>query len=316
MLVTGRRLMRSAPDFWLGWYHFGFAATQKELGGIPDPALLAEAAAAGERLIALQPEHAEGYTVAAQALPAGRAREREALLRRAVQARPEECACSLQLLGDFLLQVGRFEEALAVFQRAADQNANAPLPNLRVALASYLMNRARAGDQAMRRFHAIAGPDWTPPDPALWAGRWSEAARFLRTQRPDEQAALIEALAALESRDPARIGGARAALERFPARADTELLIVPILAALGSTDSVLARLEDSRRRGSHYAAPGRYPGSGRLLLFDPLLRSIWSDPRFPAFLQRAGFIRYWRESRTRPDVCRAAGAPAFCTEIR
>ena len=48
--------------------------------------------------------------------------------------------------------------------------------------------------------------------------------------------------------DAARIGEARAAVERLPISTDTELLVVPILAALGGTDAVLERLEASRRK--------------------------------------------------------------------
>ena len=147
---------------------------------------------------------------------------------------------------------------------------------------------------------------------ALWNGQWVQAAELTRRDRPSEQAALREAMAALAAGEPERIGRAREAIERFPIDAASELTVVPILAALGGTDAVMARLESSRARGDFYAAPGRMPGLARPVLFDPLLRPIWYDPRFPTFLERAGFIRYWRESGSRPDMCRFNGAPSFC----
>ena len=72
------------------------------------------------------------------------------------------------------------------------------------------------------------------------------------------------------------------------------------------------RWRSLRRRGHHYSAPGRYPGISQPILWDPSLRPLWSDPRFPAFLQRVGFFAYWRASRSRPDICRAASPPPFC----
>lgn len=318
LLVAARRLVRDSPDFWLGWHQVAYAISGQEMAGgaVRDPALSAEAVAAAERVIALLPEDAEGYTALAVAFAPQRPGEREALLRRATAARPEECACSLMFLGDFLIQAGRTEEALDFYRQGLDQNVG-PLSAWRVATGNYLSGRSAAGDEALRQALQLSGGrdggarrlSFTA---ALWGGRWEEAAGLLDMPRPEEQAALGAALRALAAGDAAAIRRARAPVERLAVQPENELLVVPILAALGANDAVFQRLEASRGRGGYYSAPGRMPGFSRPLLFDPMLRALWDDRRFPAFLRRAGFIAYWRESRTRPDICRGEAAPSFC----
>ena len=315
-LDAARHISVQAPDFASGWLALAWAANPDHLPSSSEGgALRRESMAAALRVIALEPEAQEGYAVLAVMLSPDRAMEREALLRWATGLRSLICPCAYQYLGDFLVQSGRAEEALRIYRRGLDQESGG-LPLWRLAMAYHLTGRQQGANDTAERIEALH-----PRDPivrfvrrslALWDGRWVQAAELTRRDRPGEQAALREAMTALAAGEPERIGRARAAIERFPVDAASELTVVPILAALGGTDSVLARLEASRARGDHYAAPGRMPGLSRPLLFDPLLRPIWYDPRFPAFLERAGFIRYWRESGSRPDMCRFSGAPSFC----
>ena len=317
-LVISRRLVREQPDFWLGWAHIAYAVVGTEMmTGRVNAVLADEARAAAQRVIALRPEEATGYAILAQVTSPHRAMERESLLRRATAILGSRRGYGPEYLGDFLMQVGRVAEASDLYRRGLDQDVNL-ISIWRAAAGDYLSNRVAAGDSGMRQLRALAGerpsnlPRILRMHAAVWNGRWAEAATLLDTPVAEEQAALREGLTALAAGEPERIGRARAAVEELRTSVETETLVIPILAALGGTDSVLERLEASRRTGGYYAAPGRRPGLSRPLLFDPLLKPIWFDRRFPAFLERAGFIRYWRESRSRPDICRAPGPPSFC----
>jgi len=42
---------------------------------------------------------------------------------------------------------------------------------------------------------------------------------------------------------------------------------------------------------------------------------VLDDPALPAVLQRLGLMKYWRTTHTKPDVCSAKNAPAFCSMI-
>lgn len=101
----------------------------------------------------------------------------------------------------------------------------------------------------------------------------------------------------------------------MPPRNGNETLLVPVLAALGESDAAFRALEASLANGWNYSAPGRHPGYSSPLLWDPMLRPLWFDRRFPSFLHRAGFLAYWRETRSRPDVCAEARPPQFCALI-
>jgi hypothetical protein len=43
--------------------------------------------------------------------------------------------------------------------------------------------------------------------------------------------------------------------------------------------------------------------------------AVRRDPSFPAVVQRLGLIRYWKTTRTKPDVCNAKDPPLFCKLI-
>jgi hypothetical protein len=45
------------------------------------------------------------------------------------------------------------------------------------------------------------------------------------------------------------------------------------------------------------------------------MRGVLDDPGFPAVAKQLGLLNYWKNSRTKPDVCVARSAPAFCQFI-
>jgi hypothetical protein len=109
---------------------------------------------------------------------------------------------------------------------------------------------------------------------------------------------------AAASQDAAAKASAIKALLAFPAYAQDE----PVA-------RLLARLGDERAAFDVAArlAAEAYPGP--FIFWYPEMRPVLDDPRFPALAQQLGLTHYWKQSKTRPDVCTGAAPPAFCRAI-
>jgi DNA-binding winged helix-turn-helix (wHTH) protein len=319
-LAALRSLTRSAPDFAPGWFAIAVVAGDV-LFLQEDTALRAEALTAVRRGTAIAPDKGDGYIREAVLLSPSQAAKREQLLRRAVPLDTIDCRCARDFLGDFLVQAGRFREALAVYRDAeADKvggkAGSGGLTLWRLSMASELTGDRASADAFFTKLEANFGPiPWRRWQRALWRRDWKGSALFpswapLRPLAP----AWPDVSAALAAGDASARLRAAAKLRAIPPEA--HVFTVPgLLAQLGDMDGALAALEASRRVNGPFAAPGRYPGMSQPLVWDPTLRLLWNDPRFAAYLQRAGFIDYWRRTHSRPDMCDEAASPAFCRMI-
>ena len=324
MVDLGRKMVARSPDFVGGWWAIAEGAVGSTLIQLSpgmdrialDDKVRDQGAAAARQIIRLDPRNAEGYRLLAQLLPASDALGRDRLLHKAIASRPEKCACSYQHLGDFLIQSGRFDEALSVYRRGVDQQPGISLAVWRTAMGQDLTGRKGSAAQTMTGLEKLVGglviAQRKRPLIAMWDGRWKDAVGRLQVENPENQKALDAALAALASGNEARIQAAGARFERIPVRLENEWVLVPILASLGRSDAVFVALDASLRQQGFYSAPGRLPGMSNPLLFDPRFRSVWNDPRFAAYLRKAGFITYWKSSHSKPDACSAPNAPRFC----
>lgn len=321
MLDLARRLRADAPEFTGGWYATAYTVG---LMGMSEPqrvtpALQAEALSAAKRFAELAPDRPRAWEILAGASSPKQPLRREALLRRAIATAPEACGCAFQALGDFLVQSGRIEEAGQMYRRGVDQDRAGAIALFRPAMHAYAAGRVAEGDAAMRQLERLrpgsGAAARTAFDRARWAGRWREAAEAVPLADPAARAAVREGMLALDSGDKSRIARAGSAIERAAVSTGDELVFAPVLALLGRSEAALAVIERSRAGGHNYSAPGRHPGFARPLLFDPSLRPLFDHPRFGDFLERAGFIAYWKGSRSRPDMCAARNAPAFCRLI-
>jgi hypothetical protein len=45
------------------------------------------------------------------------------------------------------------------------------------------------------------------------------------------------------------------------------------------------------------------------------MRGALTDPSFPALAGKLGLMKYWKVTRTKPDVCLKSEAPPFCQMI-
>jgi tetratricopeptide (TPR) repeat protein len=245
-------------------------------------------------------------------LPLNRFADRERLLTKAISVRPTECGCERQVYGDFLTSVGRFEEAAREYDRARAMMPLAPMSNVRLAQALYLVGRQREADDVIARMLEL----WPDAEivlqlqvkAALWTRKYDAAIPLLQTPElhfpEEERSALASAFAALKSKQPGAMQSATGELARLAANPRrNDRLIVATLAALGAAPEAL-RAADAlvRERGPALSD----------VLFDPNLAPAWSSPAYAVLVQRLGLVSYWRAGGSRPDYCRAAEPPAIC----
>jgi DNA-binding winged helix-turn-helix (wHTH) protein len=319
-LMALRALTRDAPDFAPAW--FGIAAVAGgQLMRREDPAMRAEGLAAARRGIALAPDKGDGYAYQAVVLSPSQPIERERLLRHALPLDTINCRCAGDFLGDFLLQAGRFRESLAVYRGAEADKVGGPtggaLTLWRLSMACELTGERSCADAYFAKLEDNFGPiPKLQRQRALWREDWPGLALPSAGSVPDHLPASVwqQTVSALATRDAGVRLSAAASLRAIPPEAQVRE-IPGLLVLLGDREGALTTLEMSRRANGLFAAPGRYPGFAQPLLWDPTLRPLWRDPRFAAFLQRAGFIDYWRRTRSRPDLCAEASSPAFCQTL-
>lgn len=308
---VARELTREAPGFAAAWFALAHHATAL-LFRQPreDPELRLEALAAAEKLIELRPDAQEGYVGKALAMDPARPLEREALLRRAADMDAIFIDSAKAYLGDFLLQVGRAEEAFQLHRELQlQQDRDNATNHTRVFLAAAATGRWPIVDEAterVRQLDPVAMPAllWRK---GVWAGDWAEAERFIPLAHPAQEQAGIATYRALASGDPARKEAAARLVSALPDDCCVHLR-VEMLTLLGHLTEAISLLETFEAART----PGRRPGNVGLFLWDPALRPLWYDPAIEPFLRRNGWIAYWRESGTRPDLCRGGKRPSFC----
>ena len=319
-LDNARRLATRAPRLWAAQHAVADAIVYRLFEPAPgEAALRREGLAAADRAIALLPDAADAYWTKAMLTSPNQPVERDALFRKAIDSRFVNCACGLQFYGDFLLQSGRASDALAMYQRGSDNETDDFAGLWRIFMAATMIGKDEVADAALARLDKLGNPG-QPPAPtearrfrAIRDGDYRQALA-LAGERPQSRAGVARraTYAALVSGDPGQKAEALAAIARVPEDNKQGKFTVQLLAALGETDRAFALLERSRRRGGSFSAPGRFPGSASPHLWAPALAPLWRDPRFAGFLTRAGFIAYWRGSKSRPDICKVGAAPPFC----
>jgi DNA-binding winged helix-turn-helix (wHTH) protein len=318
-LTAVRTLTRDVPDFAPGW--LGIATIAGSILFVKeDGAVRAEGLAAAQKAVALLPGKGDGYAFEAVLLAPSQPVARERLLRHAAPLDWINCRCARDFLGDFLIQSGQFREALATYRDAEDDKvggvSGGGLLLWRLAMASELSGDRAAADTAFARYEADFGPiEKLRRERAMWRGDWAR----LASQPPPPEDPLImpvwhEVVTALATGDDAAKQRAATKLRTLPP-GGRERMLAGLLAQLGDADGAFAVLDTSRRANTAFAAPGRYPGFAQPLLWDPTLRPLWRDARFADFLRRAGFIAYWRETKSKPDACAASAPPDFCQAI-
>ncbi len=309
-LAIVRRLVEEEPGFAIGWSSLAWSAE----GTIAlDPkradtaALHAEATAAAARALSIDPRHAQAYAIQAWQLPPLAHAARERLLRRAAESRLTACGCEVVNYAGSLMLVGRIREAVVQYQRA-DQREPVGSHAAYLSIAYAVLGDATRSDEAFGRFSELFAD--TPGflsvamQRAAYAGQWAEAGRLAASggARPQSREALIAAFEALATSDAGRIAAARPAVRKVADEAPDVSFYSVVLAALGDRPAALDVME-------------RTIADDPVQPYYPPALSLRHEPRYLRLLQQQGLIEYWRETRTRPDMCRAANPPAFCATL-
>jgi len=204
-----------------------------------------------------------------------------------------------------LLKVGRLGDAIEQQNAAIDMLAL--WPDSQVALAEVLVAAGRAEEAKQHFAEAIDLTTDSSLDEWIASSEGTEngdyAAAIAATRSPELQlaeatrAALLSGYQALASRNPAAKKQAVGALLRL-SKEDQNDRVVAMLGALGAYHEALAAASDRP-----------------WLFWRRSMRGVLNDPGFPAVADRLGLMRYWKASRTKPDVCSAKDPAPFCRMI-
>lgn len=315
-LDFARKVVASAPKFSWGWSMLAIAAHASTfLAETPARmnALHAEGLRAANTAIRLDETNSEAFAFKSSLIDLGDLVEREALLQRAMKARPLACGCEHLMHGWFLYEVGRMRDALEQFRRSTDVIALDPYSQLSVAEVLFVTEDP---DQAKEHLDAgieLSSDATIGPQVAVWYAPFTtdyqSALKAVRDPDFPLSASLKRALAAsyeaLLSKEPAARSNAIALLGSIPIETRSDL-IIPLLGALGANREALGRVEA--------AAKARIPGA-RSFLFGPTMGAALRDPAFTGVAERLRLMEYWRRSRIKPDVCSAKHQPPFCRAI-
>jgi tetratricopeptide (TPR) repeat protein len=313
-LDAARAVTAAVPDFSFGWSARALAAVPLAQESIsPDAKQMAhEARDAAERSIKLDDQNPEGYMALAGLLPLTQYAERERLLKKAISVRRLECGCERLSYGDFLVSVGRINEAVDEYQRGQAKMPLAPFSNLRFAQALYMVGRHEEADRILSQTEEL-WPDASDVDllkikSAFWSKRYDQALEALRSPElhlgREQRDALVAAFQALKTGNSARRAQAISLLDQCandPKQNDR--LVIAGLAALGEHDAAIAGAQRLiAARGHRYAD----------VLFEPNLASARQSPPYAAVVSRLGLTSYWRSRGAAPDICGDAGRPSYC----
>jgi hypothetical protein len=122
-LDFARKVVAAAPKFSWGWSELAIAAHESRFRAETPPekeAFRKEGLRAADAAIRLDPTNSEALAFKSALLESADLPAREALLQRAMKARPLSCGCEHLMHGLFLYEVGRIRDAMAQFRRSTE----------------------------------------------------------------------------------------------------------------------------------------------------------------------------------------------------
>lgn len=281
-------------------------------------ALLAAVRQAGERALALDPDHRQATTTLALSRPNFRNWiEVERELRSALIRFPDEASLR-QRLGELLMDTGRIKAAADQIQWLYRREPLVPANNLLLARVSWYAGNTRRADALLANARRIA-----VSEPSVWVASFNH---LVLTGRPhaalalagrstlgfggqsplDENAALLTARALSDGSPESRQQAVGAILAARRIGRIASFIAIPYLVALGATERVWNVLyvyyighQDSVT-GERLPLP-TVAWRRTDILFSPPLAPLRHDPRFLKIAAMVGLDRYWRQTRTRPE---------------
>jgi tetratricopeptide (TPR) repeat protein len=311
-LVPAQRVVAAVPDFSWGWAAVA-GAYWKVAGSAESSQLADEARASGrqaaDRAVAIDGKNSEALYIKSMLVDRHDWIARESLLKRAVGARRLDCGCEHHQYGWMLMNVGRIADAVDQLRQADDMLALYVYTPL--TLAEGLVAAGKV-EEAKQYFDAAAA---LAPD----SGFASQIAAHGAIATGDIEALLDPKLPIAAEGRAALLKGYRAiAAQNAAAKVEAvrALLALPEDQQDDSVARLLADLGANReafRIASRITTADEYPGPS--LFWYRSMRGTLADPGFPAVAEQLGLMRYWRTTRTKPDVCSDKDAPPFCGMI-
>jgi tetratricopeptide (TPR) repeat protein len=229
----------------------------------------------------------------------------EKLYKAAIAAKPLDCGCEHYGYGLMLGKVGRLGDAIDQLRAATDMLALWPDSQLALAQALTAAGRTeQAKPYVDAAFDLTTDPTldkWTLSSQGTETGDYAGASAALRDPAlhitEETRAALLSGYRALASRDPRAKINAVAALRALPKKQQNDR-VATMLGALGANHEALLVASEKP-----------------WLFWRRSMRGVLSDPGFPAVANQLGLMRYWKASRTKPDICGDKAPPPFCRMI-
>jgi tetratricopeptide (TPR) repeat protein len=315
-LDAARKVAAALPDFSFGWSAITTAAEQvfyqTEPGSHRDEVQRLGLEAA-DKALALDSTNSEALAQKSLLLGSTEWEAREALLKRAIGARPLFCGCERYLYGVMLQNAGRFADSVTEMRRSTEMLALDGISQFGLAEALLVTG---GGDEAKSHFQAAIDLSRQADTASAVAieyapetGDYAAAISSLGEKRldlsPAKRSALLVGFRAMASRASADRPVAVRSLLALP-QGEQDLLVARLLGALGANRDALQIIERAALVRSFWTVSA---------LWYPSLRGALNDPAFPPLAARLGLLRYWRISGTKPDVCSARTAPSFCSVI-
>ena len=314
-LIPAQRVVAAVPDFSWGWAAVA-GGYWKVAMSADDSRTAEEARASGrqaaDRAIAIDSRNSEAMFIKSVLLDEHDWQGRESLLKRAVAARSLDCGCEHHQYGEMLLNVGRVTEAVEQMRQANDMLA------LYVYTAWGLARTlVVAGKPEEAKEHFDAAIDLAP-DPDFAArialrkvtetGGYDARAKAVLDPKlpidPAPRAALAAGYRAMESGNASAKAQAVQSLVALP-QDQQNSMVARLLADLGADHQAF---EVARRIVMN-------EGGDLSMFWYPDMRGTLADPGFAAVAEQSGLLKYWKTSRTRPDVCNEKAPPPFCRMI-
>lgn len=311
-LVPAQRVVAAVPDFSWGWAAVAGAYWKVALNA-DSSHVVEEARASGrdaaDRAIAIDSRNSEALYIKSMVVDRHDWLGREDLLKRAIAAQRLDCGCEYHQYGWMLLNVGRTADALEQLRRANSMLALYLYTPLNLAEALVIAGKP---DEAKRYFdEAIdlapnAGfAKWLATSKAIQTGDLNVLADPTSPISAELRAALLEGFRARASDDAATRKQAIESLLTLT-EAQQTAAVARSLADLGAN-------HEAFQIAARIATTSEYPGPS--VFWDQRMRGTLADPGFPALAEQLGLIKYWKTSRTRPDVCSEESPPPFCRMI-